>query len=66
VAWGGFKSAMHESERLSTLIGTIYDTALDPRLWVAALDGAKDFVSGRGSPGRTPLPVAVNVDREPA
>jgi hypothetical protein len=37
---------MHESERLSTLIGTIYDTALDPRLWVAALEGAKDFVAG--------------------
>ena len=40
---------MHESERLSTLVGTIYDAALDPSLWIKALDGTKDFVSGEGA-----------------
>jgi hypothetical protein len=28
------QSTMHETERLSALIGDIYDAALDPTLWV--------------------------------
>jgi DNA-binding CsgD family transcriptional regulator/PAS domain-containing protein len=40
---------MIESERLSTLIGTIYDAALDPTLWVEALDGTKEFVGGQAA-----------------
>ena len=37
---------MHELERLSALIGDIYDAALDPTLWVGVLDGAARFVGG--------------------
>jgi hypothetical protein len=42
-------AAMHESEQLSALIGTIYDAALDPTLWLEALDGTKNFVSGQAA-----------------
>jgi DNA-binding CsgD family transcriptional regulator len=40
---------MGESERLSTLIGRIYDATLDPRLWVDVLDNAAQFVGGSAS-----------------
>jgi DNA-binding CsgD family transcriptional regulator len=40
---------MIEVERLSTLIGTIYDAALDSTRWVEALDGTKEFVGGQGA-----------------
>jgi DNA-binding CsgD family transcriptional regulator len=40
---------MVEAERLSALIGTIYDAALDPTLWVEALDGTKEFVGGQAA-----------------
>src|SRR5262249_51467002 len=40
---------MVEAERLSTLVGTIYDAALDPARWVEALDGTKDFVRGQAA-----------------
>jgi DNA-binding CsgD family transcriptional regulator/PAS domain-containing protein len=40
---------MTEAERLSALIGTIYDAALDPPLWVEALDGTKEFVGGQAA-----------------
>jgi DNA-binding CsgD family transcriptional regulator len=42
-------SAMHESERLSALIGRIYDATLDPNLWVDVLDEAARFVGGPAS-----------------
>ena len=35
-----------EAERLSALIGDIYDTALDPALWISVLDKAARFVGG--------------------
>jgi DNA-binding CsgD family transcriptional regulator len=34
---------MHESERLSALIGSIYDAALDPTLWADVLDQSARF-----------------------
>jgi DNA-binding NarL/FixJ family response regulator len=37
---------MLESKVLSALIATIYDAALDPELWPAALGGIRDFVRG--------------------
>jgi DNA-binding CsgD family transcriptional regulator len=40
---------MHESERLSALIGRIYDATLDPTLWVDVLDEAARFVGGSAS-----------------
>ena len=40
---------MHESERLSALIGRIYDATLDPNLWVNVLDEAARFVGGPAS-----------------
>jgi DNA-binding CsgD family transcriptional regulator len=40
---------MHESERLSALIGRIYDATLDPNLWVDVLDEAARFVGGPAS-----------------
>lgn len=43
------RSAMDESERLSALVGNIYDAALDPTLWVEALDGAKAFAGGHAA-----------------
>jgi DNA-binding CsgD family transcriptional regulator len=36
-----------ESEHLSTLIGTIYDAALDLERWPQALESARDFVGGQ-------------------
>ena len=37
---------MRETERLSALIGDIYDAALDPALWVRVLEQAAKFVGG--------------------
>jgi DNA-binding CsgD family transcriptional regulator len=37
---------MREAERVSTLIGDIYDTALDPALWVPVLGKVRQFVGG--------------------
>jgi len=37
---------MREAERLSALIGDIYDAALDPSLWHAVLAGCVSFVGG--------------------
>jgi DNA-binding CsgD family transcriptional regulator len=39
-------SAMHESERLSALIGDVYDAALDPTLWTKVLEDTAGFVGG--------------------
>src|SRR5262245_9786058 len=35
---------MDETERYSTLIGDIYDAALDPSLWLGALEKSASFV----------------------
>src|SRR5215831_10677025 len=43
------RSAMHESERLSALIGDIYDAALDSTLWVDVLGKTKNFIGGQGA-----------------
>ena len=40
---------MNETERLSALIGDIYDAALDPALWVDVLGGTKSFVGGHAA-----------------
>ena len=37
---------MDEAARLSTVIGSLYDAALDPALWEIALAEARDFVGG--------------------
>jgi DNA-binding CsgD family transcriptional regulator/PAS domain-containing protein len=37
---------MHDPERLSALIGDIYDAALDPTLWGDVLRKAREFVGG--------------------
>ena len=37
---------MHETERLSALIGEIYDAALDPTLWVDVLGKTRAFIGG--------------------
>lgn len=37
---------MREAERVSTLIGDIYDTALDPALWVPVLGKVRQFIGG--------------------
>ncbi len=37
---------MHESERLSALIGDIYDAALDPALWADVLGKTRAFIGG--------------------
>ncbi|ABD07496.1 transcriptional regulator, LuxR family [Rhodopseudomonas palustris HaA2] len=37
---------MSESSALSDLIGTIYDAALDPTLWIRTLEQSCDFVGG--------------------
>ena len=39
-------AAMHETERLSVLIGDIYDTALDPARWVPVLGKIREFIGG--------------------
>ena len=41
----GFK-LMDEAERLSALIGDIYDAALEPSLWLKVLQDAAGFVGG--------------------
>ena len=35
---------IHDPEHLSTLIGDIYDAAIDPTRWVDALRKAREFV----------------------
>jgi DNA-binding CsgD family transcriptional regulator len=40
---------MREDERLSGLIGHIYDAALDPALWVDVLGKTKNFIGGQGA-----------------
>jgi hypothetical protein len=40
---------MEETQRLSTLIGDVYDAALDPALWPAVLEGSAHFVGGVAS-----------------
>jgi DNA-binding CsgD family transcriptional regulator/PAS domain-containing protein len=37
---------MREAEQLLSLVGDIYDAALDPALWVEVLGNARDFVGG--------------------
>ena len=37
---------MREVEQVSSLIGDIYDAALDPALWADVLGKARDFVGG--------------------
>src|SRR5262245_32743052 len=37
---------MQEVEQVSSLIGDIYDAALDPRLWATVLRRAREFVGG--------------------
>ena len=39
-------SIMREGERLSALIGDIYDTALDPSSWVPVLGKVRQFIGG--------------------
>jgi len=38
-----------KSEELTKLVGVIYDAALDPSLWTAALEGCRQFVDGWGA-----------------
>jgi hypothetical protein len=38
-----------DQQRLSDLIGVIYDAAIDPSLWVGALQKAAYFVGGTGA-----------------
>ena len=40
---------MDQREELSTLIGRIYDAALDPTLWTDVLTGIADFVEGHAA-----------------
>jgi len=40
---------MREDEKLRSLIGTIYDAALDPALWTDALARTADFVGGEAA-----------------
>jgi DNA-binding CsgD family transcriptional regulator len=40
---------MQENERLLTLIGDIYDAALDPALWTPVLGKTRDFVRGQAA-----------------
>lgn len=37
---------MEEVEQVSSLIGDIYDAAIDPTLWAAVLETAREFVGG--------------------
>ena len=39
-------SALREAERLSALIGEIYDAAIDPTLWLNVLKDTAGFVGG--------------------
>ncbi len=40
---------MDETQRLSSLIGDVYDAALDPALWPHVLEGSASFVGGVAS-----------------
>ena len=40
---------MRETERLSSLIGDIYDAAIDPTLWVDVLGRTKNFIGGQAA-----------------
>jgi|HubBroStandDraft_6_1064221.scaffolds.fasta_scaffold105103_2 DNA-binding CsgD family transcriptional regulator len=40
---------MDETERLSALVGDIYDAALDPALWVDVLGKTKGFIGGQAT-----------------
>ena len=40
---------MDETERLSSLVGDIYDASLDPTLWPLVLKSSADFVGGTAS-----------------
>src|SRR5580704_741215 len=40
------KTAVFAPERLSALIGDIYDAALDPSLWIGVLGKSAEFVGG--------------------
>jgi len=40
---------MDETERLSALVGDIYDAALDPTLWVDVLGKTKGFIGGQAA-----------------
>jgi DNA-binding CsgD family transcriptional regulator len=42
-------SVTDEAERLSALIGDIYDAALDPRLWMHVLEQTSQWVGGPGA-----------------
>jgi DNA-binding CsgD family transcriptional regulator/PAS domain-containing protein len=38
----------HDQQRLSELIGVVYDAAIDPSLWQGAIESAARFVGGTG------------------
>lgn len=40
---------MRDDEHLSSLIGDVYDAALDPSLWCAVLGRSRDFVGGHAA-----------------
>ncbi|MGB8631333.1 MAG: LuxR family transcriptional regulator, partial [Xanthobacteraceae bacterium] len=40
---------IHDPEQLSTLIGDIYDAAIDPALWIDVLVKTKDFIGGQAA-----------------
>jgi DNA-binding CsgD family transcriptional regulator len=44
-----YEAMMDDSEELTKLVGVIYDAALDPRLWTAALEGCAQFANGAGA-----------------
>ena len=40
---------VHDQQRLSDLIGVLYDAAIDPVLWECAIERAAYFVGGTGA-----------------
>jgi DNA-binding CsgD family transcriptional regulator len=48
-AFSFYGGAMSEAEQLSSLIGEIYDAALDPALWPHVLPKSAQFVGGRAA-----------------
>jgi len=40
---------LDDQQRLSDLIGAIYDAAIDPSRWLSAIEGAASFVGGTGA-----------------
>ena len=46
---GSGRGRMDEMQRLSALIGDIYDAALDPMLWQGVLASTTTFVGGSGA-----------------